>query len=356
METISLYYEQVIVGLGRLGQTEFCAREHQPRLTFSHIQEGKTMSIQYFAPLTHSFDRMKHALFNPMDLRKWFVVGFAAFLAGLTDAQFNGSFFSNWKGQEKPADIFSLPQNIWEWLQQHPLWIVAIAVIIFLAIVIGVLLSWVSARGKFVFLDNIVHNRMLIAAPWHEYRLEANSFFLWNLLFGVISAAICLPYLIYCFISLKNTYDASHDGMALIVPLLLCALGMIVIICLFGFIFLMLNAFVAPIMYRDRIRTGPAIEKFLPLLTSSFLYFLGYAFFLIFLALGIGMAIIFAGCATCCIGFVLLMIPYINAVILLPVSYTLRAFSIEFLEQFGPEYQVFPRVVEPPPDTQPVTQ
>lgn len=312
------------------------------------------MSIQYFAPLSHSFERMKRALFNPMNLSKWFVMGFAAFLAGLTDVKFNGGFFSNWSGKEKPAEVFNLPRNIWEWLQQHPGWLVAIAVLIFLGVVIGVLLSWVSARGKFVFLDNIVHDRALIAAPWREYRSEANSFFLWSLLFGVISAAISLPYLVYCFISLRHTYDAGQDVRALIVPIILFALGMIVIICLFGFIFLMLKDFVVPIMYRDRIRTGPAIEKFLPLLASGFLYFIGYAFFLCFLALGIGMVIIFAGCATCCIGFILLAIPYINAVILLPVWYTLRSFSVEFLEQFGPEYQVFPRLEEPPPDAPPV--
>ena len=108
--------------------------------------------------------------------------------------QFNGGFSSNWKSKEKPADVLSLPQNIWEWLQQHPVWMVVIATVIFMMIVIGILLSWVSARGKFVFLDNIVRNRAFITAPWREYRSEANSFFLWNLLFGVIS----IPGLLLC--------------------------------------------------------------------------------------------------------------------------------------------------------------
>jgi hypothetical protein len=314
------------------------------------------MNIEYFAPLSRAYERMKRTLFNPMDPRKWFVLGFAAFLAGLTDTKFNGGFLSNWNEERKPADLFNFPQNIWEWLQQHPGWIIAIAVILFLAIVLGVLLTWVSARGKFIFLDNIVQNRALIAAPWREYSSEANSFFLWNLLFGVISAVIGLPYLVYCFISLRSSYDASQDIKTLIGPIILFALGLLLLVCLFGFIFLMLKDFVVPIMYRDRIRTGPAIEKLLPLLSSGLLYFIGYAFFLCILALGVGILVLFACCATCCIGFILLAIPYIGAVILLPVSYTLRSFSVEFLEQFGPEYQVFPSLEEPVPDTPPIPQ
>jgi len=50
---------------------------------------------------------------------------------------------------------------------------------------------------------------------------------------------------------------------------------------------------------------------------------------------------------TCLIFFVLLMIPYISSVVLLPVSYTYRAYSLEFLAQFGPDYSLFP--IPPPP-------
>jgi hypothetical protein len=46
---------------------------------------------------------------------------------------------------------------------------------------------------------------------------------------------------------------------------------------------------------------------------------------------------------TCCIGFLLLIIPYIGSVVLLPVFYTFRAFSIEFLEQYGEEFVLFPK-------------
>jgi hypothetical protein len=57
---------------------------------------------------------------------------------------------------------------------------------------------------------------------------------------------------------------------------------------------------------------------------------------------GFVIGVIFAGFMTCCIGFLLLVIPYIGTVITLPVWYTLRAFSLEYFAQFGSEYDVFP--------------
>jgi hypothetical protein len=51
--------------------------------------------------------------------------------------------------------------------------------------------------------------------------------------------------------------------------------------------------------------------------------------------------VVVIGLFTCCAGFLLLAIPYVNAVILLPVSYTFRAFSLEFLAQFGSGFNCF---------------
>ena len=52
--------------------------------------------------------------------------------------------------------------------------------------------------------------------------------------------------------------------------------------------------------------------------------------------------VVVAGIVTCCIGWILLVIPYIGTVVTLPIWYWLRAFSVEFLAQFGDEYDAFP--------------
>jgi hypothetical protein len=95
-------------------------------------------------------------------------------------------------------------------------------------------------------------------------------------------------------------------------------------------------------MYRDRINGWEALQKFLPLFFSRFLHFAGYGIFRFFVSLLIVIMVLICGCITCCIGFLVLAVPYIKSVVLLPVSYSMRAFAVEFLEQFGPEYRVFP--------------
>ena len=71
--------------------------------------------------------------------------------------------------------------------------------------------------------------------------------------------------------------------------------------------------------------------------------FVLYGLFLFALYIALGITIVLAGILTCCIGFLILVIPYLNSVILLPVSYTLRAYSVDFLEQFGSEFEIYPK-------------
>jgi Na+/melibiose symporter-like transporter len=95
-------------------------------------------------------------------------------------------------------------------------------------------------------------------------------------------------------------------------------------------------------MYKHQVRVLQAWRMFIPILASHLVYFLVYGLFLLLLAIGVGIAIVFAGCLTCCVGFLLLALPYIGSVILLPIGFIYRDFSLEFLAQWGPEYSVFP--------------
>lgn len=301
------------------------------------------MEIRYFEPLSRAYRRMKTALFKPFDPRKWFVVGFTAFLAGLTD--WNGG---SGGGQGKGGDgdweeILYFPRTVQQWLTDHPEWLLLIIVVLVLVVILVVVLTWLSSRGKFMFLDNVVHDRALVARPWYEFGGEANSLFLWRLSVGIIVAAVVIPYLVFCYGMLVAVYERTWEATALILPFAAMVLGLAGLILLAKFINLMLVDFVVPIMYRSRIRVLAGWSAFLPLFGRHLLSFIGYGFFILLLKIVIGIGIIIAVLLTCCIGLILLVIPYIGSVVLLPVSYTLRALSVEFLEQFGPTYRFFPR-------------
>ncbi len=296
---------------------------------------------------------MQKALFNPFDIKKWFVVGFTAFLSGLTDCGGSNGSGGNRSPNVDWEDVLYFPEKASEWLADNPVWAIVVAFGVFIAFLLAILFTWWSSRGKFMFLDNVVHDRSQVLAPWNEYRIEGNSLFLWSLVLGAVVVVIVIGYLFQCFTTLRALYESGEDTAVLIVPVILMILGFIVIMLVNGFIDLLLYDFVVPIMYRNRITTLTAIRKFLPLFFSQLFYFLGYGLFTLFVFMVVLIAVLIAGFATCCIGLVLLAIPYVNAVVLLPISYTMRAFSVEFLEQFGSGYHVFPRDKSTPAGAEP---
>ncbi len=302
------------------------------------------MPIRFFEPLSRAFNRMRRALFGPFDLRKWFVVGFTAFLAGLTDCHGNGGGGGKHTGGRSDLEeLIYFPRHAMEWLNAHPIWFTAIILGVILIFILVILLTWLSSRGKFMFLDNVVHDRAQVAKPWYELRSEGNSLFFWNISVGLFVFLIIGSLLVYGYSIILNVYEHSGDLTELIVPVIIIGLGLIKIFLLAGFVNLMVVDFVVPIMYRSRIGVLAALRDFLPLFGSHVLLFIGYGLFTFVLWILIVIGIILVAVLTCCIGFLFLIIPYINAVVLLPISYTMRAFSLEFLEQFGPAYQLFPR-------------
>jgi hypothetical protein len=68
-----------------------------------------------------------------------------------------------------------------------------------------------------------------------------------------------------------------------------------------------------------------------------------YVLFLLLLAVAVVVISCAVACATCCIA----AIPYVGTVILLPVPVTLGAFSLLFLRQFGPDYDVWAGFMPP---------
>ena len=302
------------------------------------------MDIRYFEPLSRAYERMLQALFRPFDIKKWFVVGFTAFLAGLTDCHGNnGGGGGQVRGAHDLEELIYFPRHVQEWLHDNPVWFMLIIVGLIVIFILAVLFAWLGSRGKFMFLDNVVHDRAQVAKPWYEFRHEGNSLFLWNVAFGLSLLLVFGSYLVYCYARLLAMYEYSYDFSAIWLPLAGMVLGLIALIVLTSYIELLVVDFVVPIMYRSRVGVWAGLRVFLSLFVSHIFSFIGYGLFTMVLWIFIVIGIIAAVVLTCCIGLLFLIIPYISTVVLLPISYTMRAFSVEFLEQFGAEYQLFPR-------------
>ncbi|MHB9006972.1 MAG: hypothetical protein ACYDC1_08565, partial [Limisphaerales bacterium] len=70
---------------------------------------------------------------------------------------------------------------------------------------------------------------------------------------------------------------------------------------------------------------------------------------------GVALVILAVVLATCCVAGCLLAIPYLGAVLLLPVFVFDRAYSLHFLRQFGPEYDLLLPPADPRTDPAPAT-
>ena len=145
---------------------------------------GGESNIEIFRPFGEGFELMKRILFQPFDLKKWLVIGFAAWLAHLGGGGgFNYSDNRHHDAQKLNETISQIPQ---------PILITGICILVCFVFLLIVLVAWLRARGRFIFVDCIVHNRAAIVQPWKEFRAEGNSFFLFSLIvvFGLISLAV----------------------------------------------------------------------------------------------------------------------------------------------------------------------
>jgi hypothetical protein len=303
------------------------------------------MPIAYVEPFERAWERMKLALFRPFDLHKWFVVGFNAFLAGLAESR-NGSAGGRTRSDMSFREFLDWPDKAWAWLTSHPGWFIGLGFLAAAVIVLGIVLLWLSSRGKFMFLDNVVHNRAEIAKPWREFQKEGDSLFLWRLVFGFAAIIIFAAFIVFFFVGARQLYDAGFGRRVPILFLAGTGLAFLVLLVIIGYISLFLNDFVVPIMARDRIPAVAAWRRFLPLLGHHPFHFILYGIIIFVLYILFVIVVIVAGLVTCCIGWLILVIPYIGTVVTLPVWFTFRTFSLEFLAQFGPEYRLFPAQAE----------
>jgi hypothetical protein len=220
------------------------------------------------------------------------------------------------------------------------LWFNLIILGVILLFIIGIVLTWLSSRGKFMFLYNVIYNSDEVKKPWYKFKKQGNSLFWWRFIFGLLAFIVFITYFIFCFITVKNMYYGDipiGPKVWMIAGLVILFLVLIITV---GYISLFLNDFIVPIMYKYKTGATRAWLKFLHHMGRHIGSFIIYGLFIFILGIAVAIGIIFLALITCCIGLLLIAIPFVGTVILLPVSYTFRALSIEFLKQFGDEFDV----------------
>ncbi len=306
------------------------------------------MDISVSKPLEHAWNRMVDVCFRPFDAAKWFTLGFCAWLASLASGggSFNyGSDNGGSGGGGGGKGALEFVQMILDWCAENAVLVVAgLAGLFLVGLAVAALVLWLRSRGEFMLLDGIARNRGAVREPWREYKTLGDSLFLVRMaltlvmtgwMFAVLLAGLFSwwPSVVAHWLTLGNDVSFGEFlpgdlwvAMAVVTGLTLA------LMLLLGVIGAVIDRLVVPVMYARDATVGQAWQAVraavLPgHLGTVVLYFL----MLILVSLGLGLVGLIAMIVTCCIA----TLPYIGAVILLPLAVFERAYVMYFVEQFG---------------------
>jgi len=291
------------------------------------------MHISPIDPIAPAWNHMVRILFQPFEFKKWMLLGFCAFLAQCGEGGGNSGNWSNWSNSNNQQGYGEAKQ----WIESNLELVIGLAVGgIALMMMIGLLVTWISSRGRFMLLDGIVKNRAAVSEPWTEFKTEGNSLFLFRIVVGLIAiVGFLIAAGIPILIALPDFQTETFSEASFAAIVFGCFLFIPYIIACIAFSFF-LKIFVVPTMYLKRVRAVEGMGIAWRTLCKDHL---GSAilFFLMMFLLGIVSVIvtIVATCCTCC----LTIIPYIGSVILLPISVFFVCYSITYIQQFGDDWQ-----------------
>lgn len=325
------------------------------------------MSVSVVNPLSPAIELTKRILFQPFDLGKWFVLGFCAWLAHLGEGgggNFNfptGNFGGGGGGgtrtssgprtgpvrtQPAPEPEF---QQVLNWIQDHLLLIgILLIAALLLMIVLMAVMTWLSSRGQFMFLDGVVRNRAAVKEPWREYAAQGNSLFWFRFWFGLLSMVLLLGAIALGVGIAWTDIKAERFQSAALLGILVGLSCFILVAIVDGCVGLFLRDFVVPVMYLQHQTVIPAWGVFFSTLASGrWGTMVLYVLFKMVISFAVAILAGIVGLLACCVTLGIAILPYLSTVVILPFLVFNRAFSLYFLEQFGPEWQFFRRETDP---------
>ena len=309
-------------------------------------------AISVIEPISSALEKVKSTLFKPFEMGKWFTIGFCAWLTFLGRSGLNFHFNFPFGNLHHSGSPLGQVKNVFS---KHFLLITVVGSIgLLIGLAVMITLLWLSSRGRFMFLYCIAENKAEVKTPWHKFRKRANSLLLFKLVSGFIAficLAICTAMIILMIILL--TRNDSHTNVVEIFAIVCLSLITVLIAIATALFFKFTNDFIIPIMYLRSCSCTKAWCQFLQILLSRKGTFALYLLFQIVITMVIAailMALVFGTC--CCAAF-FLAIPYVGTVLMLPLLVFKRAYSLYYLRQFGPSFDVFATTVTVPQADQP---
>lgn len=309
---------------------------------------------------SEAMELVRRRLF-PFRLERWLPLGFVTFLdrcgrsgggpGGTGGGPGGGDIGDTGAG---PGSVDEAIASAKDWFAEHMVVILAISAILLVVMVTLVaIILWLNSRGVFMYVDNVASGRFDVARPWREHADRAWSYFGWS--FGLAMVAFFgVLLLLVPGVLMGLALFRSGPSPAPILGIVAVVVAFIVFVIALSLFQLVLRDFAAPLQIALDVPCGRALGVAWSFVRANLLTFVAYVVLKIVYAVVVAFAALFAGCFTCCIGF----LPVISHTLLQPLYYFERAWSLCLLRQAGydiivappapPSYPPYPPEALPP--------
>jgi len=313
---------------------------------------GEQPYVSVVEPLSPAIDWVKTVLFRPFDLGKWFTIGFCAWLAQLGKPGGGGGGSGGGPGGGNfRRGGFNLDDIVQEgreglaaareFVEANLVWIIPTAILVLvIAVGLWLLLTWLSSRGRFMFLHCVAENKGEVVVPWRKFSQHGDSLFVFRIILGLLGFVIVAAGLLAAGSFLVEV-ATTGDAIRAVVTVVAVILGIFLISIPLLIVKKFTTDFVVPIMFLQTVSCTAAWRQFLTVLSANRMRFFLYLLFQIVIGFIIGLLVLATVCLTCCCAGCLFAIPYIGTVAMLPVLVFKRSYSICYLRQYGPAFDVF---------------
>lgn len=238
--------------------------------------------------LSHAFGDTLSLLFRPFDLRRWFWLSLIClFLGGGTS-----SAAFNWSLGSLPGDIgFEEALGRARQYAGEHLWLIILVSVLGLSVALVFL--YLRSVLRFVLVDAILKQQVLLGVAWAETRSLGRSYFGWLLatlsLAGAtltVGAAVAAPHL-------RAAAAAGIQSIAFWFELVSVLLADVVVGLVLALVITLTDDLVVPIMYAERLPLLAAWRKLWKALRADAGPFTVYILLRFSVAVGVGIAVLF---------------------------------------------------------------
>jgi len=241
--------------------------------------------------MTPAFARTKQQLFQPFRFSRWWRLALTSLLAGELGSGGNWGNQFNWRDtghSGKGNELFLLAAPPWaNWHDYLPVIVAAVIS----ALLLMVILIYVSSVFRFILLDSVLRERVRIREGWRRWEECGGRFFLWQIGFATVSITLLgllvgLP-LLYAWRSGLFDHAKEHVGALILGGLAMFFLAALLVI-LGALVGVFSKDFVVPLMALEELSALEAWRRLLPMLKAQKGPYAGYIGMKILLAIASG--------------------------------------------------------------------